>query len=1099
MMCAHAFSTVTSTSLRACPCGCRVQGFNELRLLRDGVRGFYVISHVTGKPRWIHPKEAALFCGLDPHISWPRDLRAGLCLVGQCASPLQAAWIGSHFLEAAHGSSGSSITAFTLHKMWLLRQAHGMVPHNPIGPILIQDNQTLAPFEVRMKHTTTAQELLEAESHLHGEGFNRSLWDLYGKLPNHYDVTCGAIAGHFTLVHPPKKQRKVYCSQIIQVTLRNVPICGHENEYVFDVPNGTYVFGVLQKLPALPRLHYKEIQDSHGNAWRLDERIRADVELTQFKLAEDVFGAGVQMIGTAGLGNQLIDKQALRMLVEVEALKATTWIPAAQCTFLVNEIQETYLDHWLVAALHGVLRGCAVLQGHWVFLEIKTCGNALHVICWDGLDHRHSDRVLAFAEKARKALVIRTLVVAFNSYFSQEKSTTCGTIALLHLGHVIGYWQNRAIPDEHQWHEDLLRQNEGDLSAWGFGDADEHQVLQALQEELSKHGVPPEKTEERASFGIKKIGAPAIQMNNFLWIKPDELEKQIRLRAHTKYRASVSEKKKGNSNVPVQKTNMDPKLLGLLPNTFITEDGRPLTQIDMEMVAADKFGVAFGSLEDAAPFLREDKSITMDALAIITTSPVPPSNQGLMPVTNLRYPALYSPTQEAVLIEGSIIQLGDCSVTRRLDDSVAEAQPIVTKTYKLTVWRDEWAGKWNEFTETPVRKIMDKWPRLLLCRGDRCGQECKKFHAPVDADLDQVVVDLWGRGWFSSRGKRATPLEADQFQVLLRIPLLCTEGLQQKAGQDSIYVEPRREDGKGPADEYAVVWLAGNDKNEAMHKLKVSDNGIALVRFGQRFGIRVFSKDAEALHTEMHPDQPYQQVQVRSVYELRPLPYGVQTAGVRALLKQWGWKAKVLQPFKADQYGQGWLVGAEHPPPATVFQTNAGDVLVTLHKKQEEDKREQVILSSAKTKSFLKKTPASQASSSKTDKENVMPWSGLDPWGGFNKFKEAEGATAQPLRTSKLEKLQNQMQGVVESNIKDATEQRFQKLECGLTELKEQNQTFENWFGEAGQSTAALRHDVTMLTGQVKENQKNIADMSSDIRSGFANLEALLSKKQRQE
>ena len=120
-----------------------------------------------------------------------------------------------------------------------------------------------------------------------------------------------------------------------------------------------------------------------------------------------------------------------------------------------------------------------------------------------------------------------------------------------------------------------------------------------------------------------------------------------------------------------------------------------------------------------------------------------------------------------------------------------------------------------------------------------------------------------------------------------------------------------------------------------------------------------------------------------------------------------------------------------------------------------------------------------------------MPWSGLDPWGGFNKFKEAEGATAQPLRTSKLEKLQNQMQGVVESNIKDATEQRFQKLECGLTELKEQNQKFENWFGEAGQSTAALRHDVTMLTGQVKENQKNIADMSSDIRSGFANLEEL--------
>ena len=128
-----------------------------------------------------------------------------------------------------------------------------------------------------------------------------------------------------------------------------------------------------------------------------------------------------------------------------------------------------------------------------------------------------------------------------------------------------------------------------------------------------------------------------------------------------------------------------------------------------------------------------------------------------------------------------------------------------------------------------------------------------------------------------------------------------------------------------------------------------------------------------------------------------------------------------------------------------------------------------------------------------------MPWNGMDPWGGDNRFKEADEGCAQPLRTSKLEKLQTQMQGVLENNIKDATEQRFQQLECGLTELKEQNQKFETWFGEAGQSTAALRQDVNMLTGQVKENQKNIADMSTDIRTGFANIEALLSKKQRQE
>ena len=283
-----------------------------------------------------------------------------------------------------------------------------------------------------------------------------------------------------------------------------------------------------------------------------------------------------------------------------------------------------------------------------------------------------------------------------------------------------------------------------------------------------------------------------------------------------------------------------------------------------------------------------------------------------------------------------------------------------------------------------------------------------------------------------------------------------------------------------------------------MHKLKVSDGGISLVRFGHRFGIRVFAKDAESLHKKMHPDKPFQAIQVQSIYELRPLPYGVQTAGVRDLLKQWGWKAKVLQPYKADQHGQGWLIGAESPPPAFVFQCSHGDVLATLHKKPENEKQEQVILSSTKTKSMLKKTPGSKQTNSAVDKENIAPWSGLDPWGGYNKFKESDEQAMQQPRTSKYDRLQWQVQDIVEIN-KDENEERFLKLETGITELRQQNQKFESWFCEAGQSNAALKQEMNQLSSQVKEHQQSISCMSNDIRSGFANIEALLSKKQRQE
>jgi hypothetical protein len=256
------------------------------------------------------------------------------------------------------------------------------------------------------------------------------------------------------------------------------------------------------------------------------------------------------------------------------------------------------------------------------------------------------------------------------------------------------------------------------------------------------------------------------------------------------------------------------------------------------------------------PYLREDKSITMDSLAILTTSPVPPASQGLIPVCNLRYPAVYIPTKEIVLIEGSLVQLGDSSVVRRQDESVASMQPMDTRTFKFIVWQDEWPKSWQEFISSPVKRIMEAMPRLLLCKGERCGPGCKRFHAPVDCDLDQVVVDLWNRGWYGQKGKRVSPEEAEQFQVHMRIPCVCTDGLQNRSGQDGIYIEPRRADGRGPADDFNVIWLPNVEKQDALHRLKVSDRGVALARFGGRYGIRVLCRDAESFHKEMFPDNP---------------------------------------------------------------------------------------------------------------------------------------------------------------------------------------------------------------------------------------------------
>ena len=539
---------------------------------------------------------------------------------------------------------------------------------------------------------------------------------------------------------------------------------------------------------------------------------------------------------------------------------------------------------------------------------------------------------------------------------------------------------------------------------------------------------------------------------------------------------------------------MDPADLVLMPNTFITEDERAVAQINIDEVASDRSGVAFGTLSDAAPFLKNDKSITLDALAILTTVPVPPTDQGLMPVVNLRYPATYGPTQEAILIEGSLIQLGDCSILRKQAAEPTKMEPIETRTYKISVWRDEWTGNWSEFITSPVKHVTTAFPRLLLCKGDRCGPGCARHHAPVDSEVDNVIVDLWGRAFLTMRGKKVEASEADLYQFLVRIPKVCCEGLQQKSGFEGIYLEPRQQDGKAPCEDMAVVWLSGQSKTEVTHLMKIQDKSLALARFGNRWGIRTWQKDAAALHQEVLPDVPFNDVAVQAVYEVRPLPHGIQKTGINELLKKWHWRARPLQPSRGDQYGAGWLVGGEEPP-AWLFQTSEGDVLVSVHKKAEQERTPLVVLGSQKTKAHMKQGPK-KAAAPAMGKENAIPFEGKDPWGGMNSFKAAS-SNEQKLVATRLEQVETKVHDSVQTSLRQEQEERFRKLETGFTELKEQNKKFEGWFHEAGKCSQNLQAQVSTLAGQVQEQKHELGSLSSQLTHGFANLEALLVKKQR--
>ena len=1089
-----------SSAMGPCPCGCRQQGFSMERLLRDGLRGFYVHSSRDGAPRWLHPAEAALLCGIDPMIEWPKNLKEGLCMVGQCGSALQSGWIGGHLLHMLDNNM-DPIAALTSIKMWLLRQAHGFVPVPRVETIEIEDPKEDTRIAFPAKGLAKVEDLIQAELRLQGPGHKIQVGDRYGSLAKHYNIAGGAIYGQFVMTCATKRQRLTRIFKVIEVK-----VIESVDTHTVYCATGSFLFEILDRA----QLNKWEITctDEEGTQIQNDERIWDDLVVYVQKCFE-LFAAGRDQ--REAMGDRQLDRQAINLIALRNTDISVAWIPAREMTASFYDLDIDDNRQWLFQIRTGLTMGCVAVRGHWILLVLHVSDRTLFVNYWDGLDFRAHDSVVDFAKDLRRALCrqehLKTMVISEQCQFQQQHSMTCGTVALLHVGHILGVWENHDMPDELEWHRQLLQDPVPCcLRARGWT-TKEDELKQEIRSILHTHGVSESHSEERFYAALKKIGqqklATAMESKNqwaalkslgsqpkinFLWVKPDELDKQIKSRAENKFRASASNKKQpGKQRKEAVKVN--PNDLELIPGTFITEDDREIGQIDIEEVASDRSGVAFATLSEVAPFLKSDKSITMDALAILTNEPVPPAEQGLIPVANLRYPAKYAPTKEAILVEGSLIQLGDCSVLRKTAQQPTKIEPIHTRTYKVTVWRDEWQGNWNQFVEGPVKHLTATCPRLLLCKGDRCGSDCRRYHAPVDSQVDSVMVDVWGRGFFSQKGKRTAPNEADAFQVLVRIPEVCSEGIQQRSGNDGVYFEPREEDGKNPCAAMAVVWMNGVSKDEVAHKMKITDKGLALARFGNRWGIRTWAKDAEEIHKQLLPDVPFNDVTVQAIYEIRPLPHGIQKSGVQALLREWQWAARPLQPSRGDQYGAGWLVGGKEPP-EWLFQTSEGDVLVTVHKKAEQDKHQVVVLGSQKTKAHMKAGPKKNNEPA-GGKENVVPFDGKDPWGGTNNYQKDQAMVV----TSKIDQVQSKIQ----ESIRGEQEERFRKLEVGLSEVKEQNGRFERWFHEAGQCSQEMQRQVTSLTGQVKEQKQELGQMASQIQSGFANIEALLAKSRRTE
>ena len=164
----------------SCPCGCRNAPFRKERLDR-GICAVLVrgpSATITGAPNFRHlsAREVGLLCGLSPLTDCGAEPRLALALVGQLASPLQAAWVASHLARALRsiGHKGLNcpepLVLLESQKLELLAQAELAGLRKP----LLERGSWIVP---------EAQE---------GEDTNEG--DLHPQLKRHKSAACEGLA-----------------------------------------------------------------------------------------------------------------------------------------------------------------------------------------------------------------------------------------------------------------------------------------------------------------------------------------------------------------------------------------------------------------------------------------------------------------------------------------------------------------------------------------------------------------------------------------------------------------------------------------------------------------------------------------------------------------------------------------------------------------------------------------------------------------------------------------------------------------------------------------------------------------------------------------
>lgn len=587
-----------------------------------------------------------------------------------------------------------------------------------------------------------------------------------------------------------------------------------------------------------------------------------------------------------------------------------------------------------------------------------------------------------------------------------------------------------------------------------------------------------------------------------------ELQSFVDAKAKTKHGAEIStrkkEKQKGRRD---SKPNLvlDPRQLELDVARFKDADGDLLEQIPLDAVKADARGIALCTTSEAMPFIVDHKSLSADALALLTIEDIPTQDRGRAPIESLRFPAVLLPTKDPLLVQGCLLQLGDVEVHRDQHEVDMSALDVGdTQVLKVQLFRDEITKDWQLVTESPIRFLFTKIPLFRLCALLRCDRKCGQFHQTVEEPLDAVVHEVWARRFQSIEGRVLNAERADVFQVFLRVAAAAASDILRTL-VDGIYIEPRSNSAKATDSDFAVVWLPGANREAALHKLKLVTQGLSLVRMKHRFGIRVMATNEVAVYQALRPGENFLKVHVKFVFKLHPLPHGLQRSQVVTLLKDWGWNAKPLQPVKGTADGGAWEVGSSARPPRPVMLAFSQDVLISLVTEKTDEAPAPPVICPRRVQQHLK---TQVASSSTSGPMMTDPWLKSDPWLQYRSLAQTAPTTAAAqtrldsiteslkadLAASVQEQLAARNSEVLAGDTSLATFQqsqndRLSKLEVGFKELQAHGQQMTHWCEGAATRMTAQEEQLSTLQTGLAQTQQDLQLVRTEVHSSAEHLQ----------